>query len=109
MWSAEASWYAPSSRSSISTTPGIYIKEKNDRKPNDLDIRLYLDYGKEQSRRGKYSVGTSWADFWASPSKAPTSDPVPVCCVVEPEETPSNHPQAADKDVGREGEFLFPK
>ena len=84
LWQKEANWFAPSAEHMLNTMPGIHLKDrKRDRTPTDLEIRLYLNYAKELSRRGKYLSGEEWPVFWANPQKHAPQTYVPLGVILE--------------------------
>ena len=86
LWSQEANWYAPSERSQLVTTPGIYVKEsKGEPQPpvNEILLRYTIDWIKELTRRGAYSTGEDWNNYLAKPFKVMPPNPVPISCVLE--------------------------
>ena len=66
LWNSEASWYAPSSRSGLVTTPGIYDKGGNSCL-SDSVIRWHQASYLDVTRRGRYCEAEDWYAYLAAP------------------------------------------
>ena len=102
VWSTAASWFMPSARTHMGTTPGLYIKNKNvDPKPSDTMIRWYMQHILDLARRGSYTTGEDWPEYLAAPVKLPSLNIVPFALVLEKDPDIAKQAPTGDQPVGR--------
>ena len=84
LWSASADWYAPSVAHFLPTTPGIYLKDKEDPPVTDPMVRWFISNALEMSRRGAYftEVQCEWFEYLARPTKELPPVAVPMAFVL---------------------------
>ena len=70
LFSVEACWHAPSTRTCLFSTPGIFVRDPDSAPPlYDPVVRCFAYHVLDLARRGANTDGTDWTEYLASPSK----------------------------------------
>ena len=78
LWSEQVSWFSPSPRRQLCTSPGLFVKDKKvSKRITDPIVRWYIGYALDMSRRGDYTTGEGWYEYLMKPHCVPSPNSVP--------------------------------
>ena len=70
LFSTELAWYAPSKRSGLFTTPGLYVRDAETSPAlSDPVVRLFAYHAPDLARQGGHTDGSDWATYLVAPLK----------------------------------------